>query len=666
MGKMKRISKLTAGILSFALAMGAVGTFPPCLSRNKAVAIAPGYASETAYEVTIPDAYIDEKYFDDVFKNEENLGEPTRIRLTVIPQKNGYVDYYNRIEITLHSPYDNGAHLYDEDDKELFEKWHITSNYFDMFEEGDIVTLKFTTYDKEQADALQDEIDKEGGYWGSSSSSDPYFDMDFISGVRGLGIHYYGDINDDGVVDSFDSITYRKQLAGTLKTKLTKTQFLNGDVNKDDKIDEEDFNMVQDFLLGAAKEINGAGEIGSVRLDNTVSVEASEGKVTDDEFAAAEMKFGVDILKKSFEPEKKDEENLLISPLSISAALAMTANGADGETKAEMEKVLGSGLTLDQLNEYMAYYISKLPNEKKQKVMLADSIWFKDKPSFKVYDEFLEKNKKFYNAELYKAAFDNSTVKDVNSWVNKNTQGMIPSLLKDGDLTPTEEKEILMMLINTLYFEAEWASPYTSSRDSKFTDLNGDEHPIQAMYSEERYYYDLGDADAFKKSYAGGKYSFVGIMPKEKDIVSYVNDLDAEKLFEGLKEYEDPAKIELNVMIPKFKYNYTKSLTKVLKDMGMPTAFDWRNADFSKINDLSVEGADPLYIDDVLHKTKIEVTEQGTKAAAVTAVMMAAGCAMPEPKKIVNIYLDKPFVYMIVDENNIPLFIGAATQLEEK
>lgn len=658
MGKMKKLSKLTAGFLSLALAVGAVGTFPPCVSRNRAVAIAEGYAGDTAYEIEIPDAYISNvSVYDD-------LSQASALQLSIIPKKSDYYDYYSKIDIILESP-DIRAYVREELDEEFYEKWESTLKYYEMFDRDDIVTLKFTTYDKEQADALQAELEKQGGYWGSSSPSYEYR-MDFISGVRGLGIHYYGDINDDGVVDSFDSITYRKQLAGNIGTKLTEVQLLNGDINMNDKIDEEDLQMVQDYLLGKIKEFNGVGTIGSIRLDNTVDVKASEGKTTDEEFASAEMKFGVDLLKNSFDPTEKDEENLLISPMSVSAALAMTANGADGETKAEMEKVLGSGLTLDQLNEYMAYYISKLPNEKKQKVFLADSIWFKDKPSFKVYDEFLEKNKKFYNAELYKAVFDDSTVKDVNSWVNKNTQGMIPSLLKKGDLTPTDEKEILMMLINTLYFEAEWANPYTGSRDSIFTDLNGDKHSIQAMYSHERYYYDLGDADAFKKPYAGGKYSFVGIMPKEKDIVSYVKDLDAEKLFEGLKEYEDPESIELNVMIPKFKYQYSKSLCDALKDMGMPSAFDLKKADFSKINDLSVEDADQLYIDKVLHKTKIEVTEKGTKAAAVTAVMMAAGAAMPIPKKEINIYLDKPFVYMIVDENNVPLFIGAATQLEEK
>ena len=664
---MKKISKLTAGILSFALAMGAVGNIPPLISRNTALAVGEYYQNE-AYEVEARDVFILQKRsgaesFESIDPKDIYYQE-----FYIIPADNdfGYYERSRALSITLHSPMDRGISPDDEENKEYYDIWARTCNKYEMFNDGDIVTLKFVTYDKSEADALQAELGKGGGYWNSSSTSKTDFDLDFLSSVKGIGIHYYGDINDDGVVDSFDSVTYRKQLAGNLGYKLTETQLLNGDINRNDKIDEDDLKAVQDYLLGRTKEFNGVSDIGSIRLDNTVNVEASEGKTTDAEFASAEMKFGVDILKKSFDPTKSGEENLLVSPLSISAALAMTANGADGDTKAEMEKVLGNGLTLDQLNEYMAYYISKLPNEKKQKVLLADSIWFKDKPTFKVYDSFLEQNKKFYNSELYKAVFDDSTVKDVNSWVNSNTQGMIPSIFKNGDLDPTDDKEILMLLINTLYFEAEWASPYTSSVDGKFTDLKGDKHQIKKMYSSEYQYFDLGDADAFKKPYAGGEYSFVGILPKEKNIVDYVNDLDAEKLFEGLKECEDPQTVDLNVMIPKFKYNYSKSLKKVLSEIGMPTAFSMEKADFSKINDITVEDAPELFIDDVAHKTRIEVTEKGTKAAAVTAVIMAAGAGMPIEKKVVNIYLDKPFVYMIVDKNNVPLFIGAATQLEEQ
>ena len=339
----------------------------------------------------------------------------------------------------------------------------------------------------------------------------------------------------------------------------------------------------------------------------------------------------------------------------------MTANGADGETRAEMEKVLGSGLTIDQLNEYMAYYIRKLPDNEKEKVYLSDSIWFKDKESFKVYDEFLETNKKYFNAELYKAPFNDTTVEDINNWVSDNTKGMIPGILDKGSLDPTANEEMLMMLINTLYFEADWQVPYEWAPKGEFTDINGNKRTIERLGSKEREYFDLGDADAFKKPYAGGNYSFVGILPKENDIVEYVKNLDAEKLLAGLSECVDPDSIDLYTMIPKFEYDYSKKLNDILKEMGMPTAFSL-HADFSKINDLSVEGADPLYISTVLHKTKIEVTETGTKAAAATAIGMAGG-AMYIPKKEVYVYLDRPFVYMIVDKNNVPLFMGVATQL---
>ena len=265
-------------------------------------------------------------------------------------------------------------------------------------------------------------------------------------------------------------------------------------------------------------------------------------------------------------------------------------------------------MSLVVLNEYMAYFINELPDEQNEKVYLANSVWFKNSEKFKVNDEFLETNKKYYSSEIYKSAFDNSTVKDVNSWVNTNTNGMIPVILNNGALDPEGDIEKLMLLINTLFFEADWLNKYTNTYNGKFTDLKGVEHNVQKMSNTEYEYFDLGDADAFKKPYINGNYSFIGILPRDKDIIEYVNDLDSKKLFDSLKECEDPESVDLYTMIPKFEYDYEKSLNDILKEMGMPSAFS-RTADFSKINDLSVDGAQSLWIDKVLHKTKIELTE---------------------------------------------------------
>ena len=635
MGNMKKITKITAGIMSLALAFGTAGYLPK--SSSDIFSASAQTTQQQTYEYELKNICIYNAYdFDGEF------------RIEAIPKVGGvYSTWYPSRILHLVIP------LTADDGADAAEKKKIERNkaMIDELSEGTIVTLKIRCPREYQSlREAENEVDE------NFSSREREYLIDEIVYVKSPSVHFYGDINDDGVVDSFDLIAYRKYLADNSDKELTNDMFLNADINKNDEIDADDLARVTDYLLGAADTFYGNADIGSVRLDNTLDVLAEEGKATDEAFAKAEMKFGVELLKKCFDPTKNGEENLLISPLSVSTALAMTANGADGNTRDEMEKVLGNGLSLEDINEYMAYYVAHLPDEQKEKIYVANSIWIKNDPAFDVKKDFLEADRKYYDSAVYKTAFDDSTVNDVNGWVDKNTKGMIPTLLSPGAFKP----EDLMMLINTIYFEAEWQKPYKYSDDGEFTDLDGNVHKIQRMDSVETMYFDLGDADAFKKPYAGGDYSFVGILPRDKDIVEYVRELDGEKLAEGLKEYVDPDTIELNVMIPKFRYNYSKSLKDILSDIGMSEAFT-SNADFTKISE-SVNG--PLYIVDVFHKTRIEVTEKGTKAAAVTYVMMMGNAAPPQKEKI-YITLDRPFIYMIVDKNNVPVFIGAATQLDE-
>ncbi len=339
-------------------------------------------------------------------------------------------------------------------------------------------------------------------------------------------------------------------------------------------------------------------------------------------------------------------ENTLLSPLSVIAALAMTANGANGATLSEMESVLG--ISRDELNLYLYTYLNYLPQGDKYKLSVANSIWFTDDDKFTVDNAFLQKNADYYGAEIYKTPFNDQTKRDINNWVKKETDGMIPKILE------RVPEYAIMYLINALAFEAEWTSIYEHDqvRDGTFTKEDGTEQSAKFMYCDEYGYLGDENAQGFIKYYKGRKYAFAALLPnKDMTVTEYLNTLNGEKLNAMLSK---PTGTTVKTAIPKFKTEYSVEMAKILADMGMPTAFNVTFADFS---DLGSYEDNNIYIRNVLHKTYIEVAERGTKAGAVTVIEMAKGTAMPdEPKRI---YLDRPFVYMIIDcENNVPIFLG--------
>ena len=361
--------------------------------------------------------------------------------------------------------------------------------------------------------------------------------------------------------------------------------------------------------------------------------------------AAAAADFGVRLFKTSMEEGK----NTLISPLSVLYALAMTANGADGETLVQMEQVLG--MDVENLNSYMLAYLDLLPESKDYKMSLANSIWFKDDPDFIVEQSFLQTNADYYGAGAYKAAFDESTRNDINNWVKEHTDGMIPEIL---DEIPDEA---IMYLVNALAFDAKWADEYEEHqiREGPFTMEDGTRQDVDMMHSEE-YTYLVDDlATGFIKYYKDRKYAFVAMLPNEGVSVSqYVDSLTGEHLRELLNTPQD---LTVFASIPKFETEYDIEMSEVLQEMGMTDAFDWQIADFSKLGTYNVDGMN-ICINRVLHKTFISVTEQGTRAGAATAVEMVAEGAM-EIVEFKEVVLDRPFVYMLIDcETNLPFFIG--------
>ena len=348
-----------------------------------------------------------------------------------------------------------------------------------------------------------------------------------------------------------------------------------------------------------------------------------------------------------FKASNENGKNTLISPLSVLCALAMTANGAEEETLAQMEEVLG--MTTDELNLYLYSYMKNLPQGDKYKLSLANSIWFTEDERFTVNQGFLQTNADYYGADIYKAPFDKQTLKDINNWVNQNTDGMIPEIL---DQIPPEA---IMYLVNALAFEAEWSEIYEKHqvKDGEFTKEDGTKQDVKFMYGSEGTYFEDEKATGFMKRYKGGKYAFVAMLPNEGVSVSeYIASLDGESLNALLA---NPQYATVRTSIPKFETEYKVEMSDILQSMGMTEAFDMYNADFEGLG-TSTDGN--IYISRVLHKTFISVGEKGTKAGAATIVEMKDGAAA-EPTEPKEVYLDRPFVYMLVDcENNIPFFIG--------
>ena len=371
---------------------------------------------------------------------------------------------------------------------------------------------------------------------------------------------------------------------------------------------------------------------GAVRdLTEGISKNESASKAPDDEFKAAASSFAAELFKDNYSKGK----TTLVSPLSVLTALALVQNGAQGDTLAQLEQALG-GLDRDTLNAYMRAYCDFLTESEELKI--ANSVWTDSSAEAK--RAFLQKAVDSYSAQLFSAPLsDPKTVESINSWVKKNTDGMIPKIIEKAD------RYAVMMLVNAIAFDAKWETPYKRSDIEKleFTSYSGSKKKTDFMCSTENVY--LKD---------GGTVAFAALLPDENTgIDDYVASLSGDKLMKIFSSAKRGN--EVNVKMPKFRAEYSAQLIDTLKKMGVKDAFDSKTADFSSL----IENRD-AYIATVVHKTFIEVDENGTRAAASTLVG-ADTMSLMEPY---SVFLNRPFVYMIVDtETNLPLFIGVQTEI---
>ena len=355
----------------------------------------------------------------------------------------------------------------------------------------------------------------------------------------------------------------------------------------------------------------------------------------------------------------QEAENPVLSPLSAYLCLAMLMPGANENTKAEFEKILGADWDyVSALAADIAAQLEKTGGS--TKLDLANSIWTDDDKAV-IEEEWLKTVKAYFGPDIYSADLpSDGALKAINKWVNDKTNGMIPKLHDEN-----YDKDTIMVLLNALYMKAEWAHKFegNDTYDREFTKADGSAVtvPFMNMYEAYESYIKTEDAEGIMLPYDDGRLAFIALKPGSGDARGYASSLTGAKL----KELIAAAKADtfVTVNMPKFSTGYSVYLTDALKAMGMTDAFDPDLADLTGAGK-GVDG--PLYISYVFQRVKVDVDEEGTEAAAVTEIATAEGCALPAEEPIVLTF-DKPFVYAIVDtETGVPLFAGVMENPEAK
>lgn len=365
----------------------------------------------------------------------------------------------------------------------------------------------------------------------------------------------------------------------------------------------------------------------------------------------ANTRFGFKLFSQVW--QTSNTTNLLISPSSIAMALAMTYNGASGNTQQAMADVLAiQNLTLEELNAANAALRTSLGTaDPAVKLAIANSLW--GRQDFAFNPDFLQRNQQFYDAEIASLDFASPEATDrINGWVNQNTEGKIPTIIDRID------PQQVLFLINAVYFNGTWTTQFdpAATQERPFTRLDGSQknHPLMSQ-SGSYLYRETDQFQAISLPYGEGRFSLYVFLPSpESNLNEFLQILTPENWNRWMSEF---ARRPGSIRLPKFTFEYDTSLNEVLQALGMAVAFDPNQADFSNLSDT------PTFISDVKHKTFIEVNEEGTEAAATTSVGIAVTSAPLDPP--FEMVVDRPFFCAIRDnQTGSLLFMGAVVDPE--
>ncbi|MFZ1976366.1 MAG: serpin family protein [Bacteroidota bacterium] len=338
--------------------------------------------------------------------------------------------------------------------------------------------------------------------------------------------------------------------------------------------------------------------------------------------------------------------NVFISPFSVSMAFGMVLNGANGTTLDSLEQSLGdAGLSLEEINNSYKNISSTLANLDASVVFQnANSIWYKT--GFSVLQEFINDNKTYFDADVTSLNFSQpSAVSTINNWVNVKTDGKIPTILEK---IPSDA---VMYLINAIYFKGTWTNLFDPKKTSSapFTCSDGSIASCSLMYQRVTFaYYADSNMQAIDLPYGNKSFSMTVILPNSGTSIDQFAEGLTQDQWNTITGNMDSSKVDL--YIPKFTIEFGKSLNNELKALGMNIAFSKKHANFTRVNPMG-----GLYIDSVEHKTFLKVDEEGTEAAAVTSI----GHGINGGPFFPLMRIDHPFILAIREhQSGTILFIG--------
>jgi serine protease inhibitor len=384
----------------------------------------------------------------------------------------------------------------------------------------------------------------------------------------------------------------------------------------------------------------------SQKLRDSRTMAQSPNQSVDSRLVEANTKFGFKLFQEVLKQDSN--KNVFVSPTSIAIALSMTYNGASGETQQAMAKALElQGMSLpdiNQANEALKATLEKADPD--VQLAIANSLWAKQGIPFK--PEFLQSNQQFYKAKVTELNFSSpDATKTINGWVKENTRGKIDRII--NQIQPND----VLFLINAVYFKGNWSKQFDKSQTTErpFYLSNGTQkqHPMMSQSGKYRYY-ENESLQAVSLPYGKGRLSFYVFLPKKNtNLKTFEQQLSLENWQQWMNQFQMRSG---SIQLPRFKFDYDIQLNNALKALGMETAFS-NQANFSNMTSASVA------IDEVKHKTFVEVNEEGTEAAAATSVGMVLTSA-PMPQEPFQMVVDRPFFCAIRDnETGTILFMGS-------